>query len=270
MRASRHTRRHGRSHTHIAELTLHGVRRILDQAPSTRLDGSRLVNVAVGGVSDLYRTGGGRACGIILDSLTRMGHSRASTTEVPCVARTWLSIQVDLVEGHGKHLWPRPGRILVAARSHTFAQLADAIDDAFGRWDRAHLHEFELTNGTRLTTPYEDWQELGPAIDDRRARLGLLSLGERFVYVFDFGDDWAHLCTVGPQRVDPLEAVGIIPDEPLPYFGWGTIPDQYGRRWDSDDGESRRPRDPGLADLPPLRPLWGPPERWRHGRLESR
>ncbi len=173
------------------------------------------------------------------------------------MARTWLSIRVDLVEGHGEHLWPRPGRIFVAARSHTFAQLAQAIDDAFARWDRSHLHEFRLADGTRLTTPYEDSEELGPAIDDRQARLGRLALGEQFVYVFDLGDGWAHLCTVGPERVDPLETLGIVPHGPLPYFGWGDIPDQYGRRWDGDDGESRRPRDPQLADLPPLRPGWG-------------
>lgn len=53
------------------------------------------------------------------------------------MARTWLSICVDLVEGHGEHLWPRPGRIFAAARSHAFAQLGRAIDDAFARWDRA-------------------------------------------------------------------------------------------------------------------------------------
>ena len=55
------------------------------------------------------------------------------------MARTWLSIRVDLVEGRGEHLWPRPGRIFAGARSHSFAQLAHAIDDAFARWDRAHL-----------------------------------------------------------------------------------------------------------------------------------
>ena len=93
------------------------------------------------------------------------------------MARTWISIQVELVEGHGQHLWPRPGRLLVASRSHTFAQLAEAIDDAFARWDRAHLHEFELADGTRLATPFEDWEELGPMIDDRRARLSRLNLG---------------------------------------------------------------------------------------------
>ena len=63
-------------------------------------------------------------------------------TAVGCtVARTWLSIRVDLVEGHGERYWPRPGRIFAAARSHTFRQLADAIDDAFARWDRSHLQE---------------------------------------------------------------------------------------------------------------------------------
>ncbi len=47
------------------------------------------------------------------------------------MSSTWLSIRVDLVEGHCDDLWPRPGRIFAAARSHTFNQLATAIDDAF-------------------------------------------------------------------------------------------------------------------------------------------
>jgi hypothetical protein len=69
------------------------------------------------------------------------------------MARTWLSIRVDLVEGGGHDtIWPRPGRIFAAARSHTFAQLAIAIDDAFARWDRSHLHSFHV-RGTLLTGP---------------------------------------------------------------------------------------------------------------------
>ncbi len=51
-----------------------------------------------------------------------------------------------------------------------------------------------------------------------------------------------------------------MPSTPLPYWGWGSIPDQYGRRFDEDDGESPVPADPRLADLPPLRPHWG--TRW--------
>jgi hypothetical protein len=164
------------------------------------------------------------------------------------LARTWLSIRVELVEGRGERFWPRPGRIFAAARSHTFAQLADAIDDAFARWDRAHLHEFELADGLWLTTPYEEWDSVGPVADDRRTNLSRLKPGEQFVYVFDFGDGWTHLCTVEPERIDPLDALGIIPAVPLPHWGWGNIPDQYGR-----DGESPPPANPGVSDLPALR-----------------
>jgi hypothetical protein len=175
------------------------------------------------------------------------------------MTRTWLSIRVELVEGRGERLWPRPGRILAAARRHTFAELATAIDDAFARWDRAHLHEFRLADGARLTTPYgeEDEDELGPSLDDRRTRLSRLGPGEQFLYTFDLGDDWTHLCTVGPERIDPCEALGIEPGVPLSYWGWGAMPDQYGRRWDGDDGEGRMPRNQRGADLPALRPGWG-------------
>jgi hypothetical protein len=63
-------------------------------------------------------------------------------------------------------------------------------------------------------------------------RLGALNGGKQFVYVFDLGDHWAHLCTVSRQRIDPLETLGVVPDRPLPSWGWGDVPDQYGRRWD--------------------------------------
>src|SRR5260370_4008226 len=68
----------------------------------------------------------------------------------PIAARNWLSIRVELVEGRGVRYWPRPGRLFAAAKSHSYGQLATAIDDAFARWDRSHLHEFELTDGTRI------------------------------------------------------------------------------------------------------------------------
>ena len=155
-----------------------------------------------------------------------------------------------------------PGRIFAAARTHTFEEFADAIDDAFARWDRSHLQEFTLTDGTRLSIPDPDWEIDGETTEDfRRVKLSRLRPGEQFVYVFDRGDDWAHLCTVGPERIDPFETLGIVPDRPLPYWGWGDIPDQYRHRWDGDDGESSRPKDPKLADLPPLRPWWGAESR---------
>jgi len=172
-------------------------------------------------------------------------------------ARSWLSIRVELVEGRGERYWPRPGRLFAAARSHSYAQLATAIDDAFARWDRSHLHEFELADGTRIGIPN---QESGneDVLDETREKLSRLQTSQQFIYVFDLGDDWTHLCTVVDANVDPRRALGVIPNAPLPYFGWGNIPDQYGRAWAGEDLESSTPLDPELMDLPPLRPGWGP------------
>ncbi len=170
-----------------------------------------------------------------------------------------MSIRVELVEGRGETLWPRPGRVLAVARSHTFAELAEAIDDAFARWDISHLHQFDLADGTRLSVPDPDWDEPEAVVDDRHTMLARLERGEQFVYTFDLGDDWADLCTVGDDWIDPLEEFGFVPEGPMPYWGWGEIPDQYGRRWEEDDDdEAPPPPDPDLTDLPPLRPSWGP------------
>jgi hypothetical protein len=170
--------------------------------------------------------------------------------------RPWLSIEVVLVEGRGEHFWPRPGRLFAAAPAHSFGQLATAIDDAFARWDRSHLHEFELADGTRIGMVDEDSDE--EVLDETRETLRRLQASQQFLYTFDFGDDWVHLCTVVNTSVDPLDTLGLIPKAPLPFFGWGDVPDQYGRRWAGDDSETRVPEDPELTDLPPLRPGWGP------------
>lgn len=174
------------------------------------------------------------------------------------MSRTWLGVRVELVGGRGDDLWPRPGRIIAAARSHTFRDLATAIDDAFARWDRAHLRQSWLSDDTRICEPDPDWDD-EPVLNDRLTKLSQLKPGEQFVYEFDFGDSWLHLCTVGNERIDPLDALGIVPARPLAHWGWGDIPDQYGRLWDGDDGDSPRPANPKLSDLP----LIGP---WRHLR----
>jgi hypothetical protein len=58
-----------------------------------------------------------------------------------------------------------------------------------------------------------------------------------FEYVFDLGDNWQHSCVVEPEKGDPLEEYGIVPEQPVAIWGWGSIPDQYGRRSFDDDGE---------------------------------
>jgi hypothetical protein len=69
------------------------------------------------------------------------------------VARTWLQIRVELLGGGSIECDPPPGRDFIVGPTRTFAQLAEAIDTAFARWDRAHLHGFELTDADASATP---------------------------------------------------------------------------------------------------------------------
>ncbi|USQ78800.1 plasmid pRiA4b ORF-3 family protein [Ornithinimicrobium faecis] len=167
------------------------------------------------------------------------------------MARTWLSVTVELLGGRGEVLWPRPGRIFAVGPSHTFVQLAEAVNDAFARWDRAHLSVFTLGDGRVITDEHTgaEFASLagGPVttpVDMDTATVSrLLQPGEEFLFTFDLGDEWRHLCTVG-EKVDPMEVLGVRPGSPLPYWGWGSVPDQYGRRWRDDDGESPPPPRP--------------------------
>lgn len=165
------------------------------------------------------------------------------------MSNRWLGIRVDLIRGGGQILQPRPGRRFAVSPSFTFDEFGRAIDLAFARWDLSHLRQFTLEDGT-LVVDDEMVHELrasafgGGAIPRTvllSAKVGRqLKVGSRFRYVFDLGDNWTHSCTV-EGHVDPLEVLGVIPDRPMAYWGWGTIPDQYGRRWEADDGESEPP-----------------------------
>ncbi|WP_009473404.1 UPF0158 family protein [Rhodococcus sp. JVH1] len=168
------------------------------------------------------------------------------------MARTWWSVTVELLGGRGEELWPWPGRVFAVGPSHTFLDLTNAINDAFARWDRSHLSMFTLADG-RMVTDTETGAEMveslgGPiteAVNIESAKVArLLKPGAEFQFTFDLGDDWTHRCLIGGDKVDPLEVLGITPGKPLPYWGWGAIPDQYARRWSDDDGQSRAPRRP--------------------------
>jgi hypothetical protein len=151
------------------------------------------------------------------------------------LARTWLQIRVELLGGCGIDCDPPPGRVFIVGPSHTFEQLAQAIDQAFARWDFSHLHEFELADGRRIGFPDEEFAPELVWLDHAKLKPAReLRPGEEFSYVFDFGDDWRHRCLVEPEKADPLDAYGATPDAPVVIWGWGWIPDQYGRL--SEDG----------------------------------
>ncbi|WP_248846173.1 plasmid pRiA4b ORF-3 family protein [Rhodococcus pyridinivorans] len=118
------------------------------------------------------------------------------------MARTRLSVTVELLGGRGEELWPWPGRVFAVGPSHTLSDLANAMNDAFARWDRSHLSMFTLADG-RVVTDTETGAEMveslgGPiteAVDIESAKVArLLGLGAEFQFTFDLGDDWTHRC----------------------------------------------------------------------------
>jgi hypothetical protein len=154
------------------------------------------------------------------------------------MARTWLTVRVELLSGIYAECDPAPGRIFLVGPRHTFEQLARAINVAFARWDFSHLYDFELADGTVVGLPDVDFGE-DDVLDHATTKvLARVKPGERFGYRFDLGDEWIHECTAEPAKADPLDVYGEAPIEPVPIFGWGTIPDQYGRVTDGSDDET--------------------------------
>jgi hypothetical protein len=122
--------------------------------------------------------------------------------------------------------------------SHSFEQFAAAIDAAFARWDLSHLHTFELSDGRQIGYPDDSFGPELEWLDHAKLKVAKeVKAAEVFEYVFDLGDSWQHRCVVGPEKADPIDEYGIVPELPVVIWGWGSIPDQYGRRSFDDDGE---------------------------------
>jgi hypothetical protein len=64
---------------------------------------------------------------------------------------------------------------MIASPRHTLAELAEAIDIAFARWDHSHLHEFKLGDGKRYMLGGSDFEP--KVIDSTGVTLGALRLG---------------------------------------------------------------------------------------------
>ena len=104
-----------------------------------------------------------------------------------------------------------------------------------------------VADGRRIGQPeFDDFDE--GFIDGAATKLDTLTLGEQFVYEFDFADRWTHLCTAA-HADRPRDKLGIIPSGPPPHWEWETIPDQNGRRWADDDEEHDEPPNPGSDPL---------------------
>ena len=152
------------------------------------------------------------------------------------MARTWLQIKVELLAGRGLDCDPPPGRVFIVGPAHTFEQLAQAINTGFARWDLSHLHQFELADGRLIGYPSDEYAPELVWLDHARLKVAReVEPGDEFEFTFDFGDDWLHRCAVAAAKIDPLDEYGVAPPRPIAIFGWGTIPDQYGRNTENGD-----------------------------------
>jgi hypothetical protein len=173
----------------------------------------------------------------------RHGAAEPGSVHRPATRRTtvsdWMTIRVVLQGGAGTTLAHPPGRIMLTASEHAFNELAEAIDTAFARWDLTPSHEFEVEGRLLRSSDAPDDDE--PAVldiaDSADVTVGEVGLreGAAFTYRFDPGEDWVHQCTVEEVGVDAFGVVGDEPEAPVPVFGWGPLPDQYGRMTEEDD-----------------------------------
>jgi hypothetical protein len=142
----------------------------------------------------------------------------------------WMTVRVVLLGQPDAPLDDPPGRVLLVHADHTFGDLAEAIDVALGRWDLSPVHRFDVEGRILVAGGDEEIE------DSDEVTIGSVGLraGSRFSYVFDLGELWEHDCLVEDTAVDPFEATGEEPDGPVAVFGWGTLPDQYGRLTEDD------------------------------------
>ncbi len=108
--------------------------------------------------------------------------------------RQILRIHVALAE-----IEPPIWRELEVAADLTFVQLHWALQRAFG-WEGYHLFSFEVGDVAYGEDPEG---ELGFASPDRAIGEAVERPGQRFVYVYDFGDDWRHAIEVRAIETKP-------------------------------------------------------------------
>ena len=123
----------------------------------------------------------------------------------------------------------------------------------------AHLWQFELSGHTYVAPEHPEWESgesdtvlpAGSTASAGSPRVTSSSTSSTSVMPGCTSAAWRR------SRIDPAELLGEVPEEPTAYDGWGILPDQYLRRFSTDDGDTPEPPDERNRDLPPFRPWWG-------------
>jgi hypothetical protein len=86
----------------------------------------------------------------------------------------------------------------------SLAVLHEVVQSAMG-WTNSHLHEFEI-DGQRYGIPDPDWDDQDVTDEAKGKLFRLVGQGDRFGYLYDFGDNWAHQLSV-EKIIDPEPGV---------------------------------------------------------------
>ena len=132
-------------------------------------------------------------------------------------------ISVSLLKGCYRHI-KIPG-------SCTLDELHLAINDAFG-FDDDHLHAFFMDNRLWSSAEcYYDYRSDNDGIETDSIDLDDLELqiGDKFKYVYDFGDQWVFQCKVIKRYEEEHSNIQVIKSV-------GDAPPQYSFFTDDDDG----------------------------------
>ena len=93
-----------------------------------------------------------------------------------------------------RRIKPTIWRQLIAAADTPLDRLHTIFQIAMG-WEDCHLHEFDA-GGRRYGVPDQQWtgERFSKFLNEKGHTLQDIAAGEgsRFVYTYDFGDDWQH------------------------------------------------------------------------------
>ena len=88
-----------------------------------------------------------------------------------------------------RHIKPEIWRSLRVPVHVSLGTLHDALQAAFG-WRNSHLHDFQIGD---IRFSFADVEDDRICVDERAAPLGAVArVGTKFVYRYDYGDDWEH------------------------------------------------------------------------------
>lgn len=111
------------------------------------------------------------------------------------------TLRIDLADSKPP-IWRR-----IAVDSQiTLGTLHKVIQAAFG-WTDTHLHDFEIDEQCYGDPDQDPTGDLD-FLDESKVKLGqLVGKGAKFIYRYDFGDDWEHRIKV--EAVEPMESTPL-------------------------------------------------------------